>query len=81
MGAEVKLDARGVWYAQPYLGTAPDGRQVRPRRSFPAAGSSAEAQELADAWYAQLSADGRVKSACRCIRVRTGCAATAMRLP
>lgn len=63
MGAEVKLDARGVWYAQPYLGTAPDGRQIRPRRSFPAAGSRAEAQELADAWYAQLSADGRVKSA------------------
>lgn len=62
MGVEVKQDAKGVWFAQPYLGKAPDGRQIRPRRSFPDAASREEAQALADAWASQLTFDGKVKS-------------------
>ncbi len=63
MGAKVCWDAkRGVWYAQLYLGTSPDGRKMRPRRSFPDARSETEAQELADAWARGLTADGRVAS-------------------
>lgn len=64
MGVKVLYDeARGVWYAQPYLGTSPDGRQIRPRRSFPDAATEEQAQELAEAWVRGLNADGQVKSA------------------
>lgn len=62
MGIEVKRDQKGVWFAQPYLGKAPDGRQIRPRRSFPDATTREEAQALADAWASHLTFDGKVKS-------------------
>ena len=61
--ARVLWDAeRGVWYAQPYLGTSPDGRKIRPRRSFPDAKGETEAQALADEWVRNLTADGTVRS-------------------
>lgn len=49
---DVRWDAgRGVWYARPYLGTNKvTGRAMRPRRSFPDAGSREEAQAECDAW-------------------------------
>lgn len=59
---EVKRDAKGVWYAQPYLGTTPDGKQIRPRRSFPEAATRAQAQELANRWLSDISAGGKVRS-------------------
>ncbi len=63
-GCAVKWSAaRGVWYARPYLGRTADGRPIQPYREFPAAGTEAEAQELADAWAANLTANGLVKSA------------------
>lgn len=62
MGIEVKRDARGVWYAQPYLGTTPEGKQIRPRRSFPEAATRAQAQELANRWLSDISAGGKVQS-------------------
>lgn len=62
-GAKVRWDeGRGCWYAQPFLGTAPDGRKIRPRRSFPDVKSEGEAQALAEAWVRGLTADGTVKS-------------------
>lgn len=63
MSVEVKQDAKGVWYARPYLGTAPDGAKIRPYRQFPEAATRAQAQELANHWISQLSAGGKVKSA------------------
>jgi integrase len=63
MSVEVKQDAKGVWYARPYMGTAPDGTKIRPYRQFPEASTRAQAQELANQWVAQLSAGGKVKSA------------------
>ena len=63
MGVEVKQDAKGVWYAQPYLGKTVDGKQRRPRKSFPEASTRAQAQELANEWVASISAGGKVKSA------------------
>ena len=61
---DVRYDeARGCWYAQPYLGRSADGRQIRPRRSFPDAATEAEARELAAAWVRGLTEDGRVRSA------------------
>lgn len=62
MGIEVKRDAKGVWYAQPYLGTTPEGKQIRPRRSFPEAATRAQAQELANRWLSDISAGGKVQS-------------------
>lgn len=62
MGIEVKRDAKGVWYAQPYLGTTPEGKQIRPRRSFPEASTRAQAQELANRWLSDISAGGKVQS-------------------
>lgn len=62
MNVEVKQDAKGVWYAQPYLGRTVDGKQIRPRKSFPDAGTRAQAQELANEWVAGISAGGQVKS-------------------
>ena len=62
MGRESSREPKGVWYAQPYLGKAPDGRQIRPRRSFPDARTRDEAQALADAWALHLTFDGKVKS-------------------
>ncbi len=63
MNVEVKQDAKGVWYAQPYLGTAPDGRQIRPRRSFPEASTRAQAQEMANSWALVLTSNGNLESA------------------
>ena len=63
MSVEVKQDAKGVWYAQPYLGKTVDGKQIRPRKSFPGASTRAQAQELANEWLASISAGGQVKSA------------------
>lgn len=62
MGVEVKRDAAGVWYAQPYLGTTPEGKQIRPRRSFPEAATRAQAQELANLWMDDMTLGGKVKS-------------------
>ena len=63
MSVEVKQDAKGIWYARPYMGTAPDGTKIRPYRQFPEASTRAQAQELANHWIEQLSAGGKVKSA------------------
>lgn len=51
-------NARGTWCAQVYLGTAPDGRKVRPYRTLPDAGSEEEARRLAEEWVASLTAGG-----------------------
>lgn len=56
------LEGDGVWSARVYLGTAPDGRRIRPYRRFPGASTEAEARAAADAWAADLTADGRVRS-------------------
>lgn len=56
--ARVRMNAEGTWCAQVYLGTAPDGRRVRPYRSFPDATTEAEAQAMADEWLASLAPDG-----------------------
>lgn len=58
----VKQDARGVWYARPYLGKLPSGRVARPYKSFPEARSREEAQALADAWAERVTARGEVRS-------------------
>lgn len=58
----VKQDSRGVWYARPYLGKLPSGRVAKPYKSFPEAKSREEAQAMADAWAARVTADGRVRS-------------------
>ena len=63
MRVEVKRDPDGLWYCRPYLGIDAMGRQIRPYRSFASASSREEAQELAEAWAAHLTADGRVRSA------------------
>lgn len=55
--------AREVWYARPYLGQTPEGKKIQPYREFPAAHTEAEAQEMASAWAAHLTADGLVASA------------------
>lgn len=55
--------AREVWYARPYLGQTPEGKKIQPYREFPAAHDEAEAQEMANAWAANLTADGLVASA------------------
>ena len=48
---DIKRDARGVYYARPYLGTDPaTGKPFRPFRSFPNASSEAEALEMAERW-------------------------------
>ena len=63
-GVKVKWDERrGVWYARPYLGRTPDGKVIQPRHEFPEAQSEEEAQELANAWASNLTANGLVKSA------------------
>lgn len=61
-GARVQRDDRGTWYVRPYLGSLPDGRQIRPRKSFPEARTEAEAQRLADAWLEKIMVTGRVPS-------------------
>lgn len=52
----------GVWSARIYLGTATNGRRIRPYKRFPQAESREQAQELAQAWADDLTAHGRVKS-------------------
>lgn len=54
----VSRDSRGVWYARAYVGTAPDGRRIRPYRSFPEAETEEDAQAQADEWLRTLRADG-----------------------
>lgn len=58
MHVKVKRNADGVWYARAYLGTTPEGRKVRPQRSFPDAQDEEEAQRQADAWADALAPDG-----------------------
>lgn len=58
----VRRDANGTWYARLYLGTAPDGRQIRPRRSFPEARTEQEAARAAAEWAAGIASSGRVPS-------------------
>lgn len=62
MKAEVKQDARGTWYARPYLGKLASGRVARPYKSFPRASTREQAQAMADAWAAQITAGGMVTS-------------------
>lgn len=62
MAVDVKQDAVGVWYAQPYLGTLVDGRQKRPRKSFPEATTRAQAQALATEWLEKITNAGKVQS-------------------
>lgn len=54
---------REVWFARPYLGRTPDGKVIQPYREFPTAKTEDEAQDLADAWASNLTANGLVKSA------------------
>lgn len=64
MQCAVKWSAsREVWYARPYLGQTPAGKKIQPYREFPTAKTEAEAQELANVWAENLTADGRVRSA------------------
>lgn len=62
MKAEVKQDARGTWYARPYLGKLASGRVAKPYKSFPGASTREQAQAMADAWAAQITAGGMVTS-------------------
>lgn len=59
----VKLDPEGVWYARPYLGRDVRGKPIKPYKRFADAKTREEAQAMADAWVAKLSADGMVRSA------------------
>lgn len=63
MQCTVKRGADGVWYARPYLGRTPDGKIIQPYKQFPKAHTEAEAQDMADVWAANLTADGLVRSA------------------
>lgn len=56
-------ESRKVWYTRPYLGQTPAGKKIQPYKEFPTAKTEDEAQELANAWAANLTANGRVKSA------------------
>lgn len=58
----VTCERDGVWSARVYLGTATNGRRIRPYKRFPEAKSRKQAQELAQAWADDLTANGRVKS-------------------
>ena len=55
--------SREVWFVRPYLGQTPAGKKIQPYKEFPTAKTEDEAQELADVWTANLTADGRVRSA------------------
>ncbi|WP_417003702.1 tyrosine-type recombinase/integrase [Adlercreutzia sp.] len=55
--------AREVWYTRPYLGQTPAGKKIQPYKEFPTAKTEDEAQELANIWAENLTADGRVRSA------------------
>ena len=55
--------AREVWYTRPYLGQTPAGKKIQPYKEFPTAKTEDEAQELANIWAENLTADGRVQSA------------------
>lgn len=59
----VKQNDQGVWYVRPYLGRDTFGKPIKPYHSFPYASSREEAQELADLWVNNLTADGLVNSA------------------
>lgn len=52
----VRRDARGVYFARPYLGTDVNGKPIRPYKSFPEAKSLAEARLMAREWASGLTA-------------------------
>lgn len=54
---------REVWYTRPYLGRDAARKPIQPYHEFPTAKTEEEAQELANIWAANLTADGRVRSA------------------
>lgn len=58
----VTCERDGVWSARVYLGTATDGRRIRPYKRFTEAKSREQAQELAQAWANDLTANGKVTS-------------------
>ena len=63
MGVKVKRGADGVFECRLYLGRGIDGKARRSYKRFPEAKTEDEAQALADAWAANLTAFGAVKSA------------------
>lgn len=62
MIAKVKRGTDGIWYARPYLGLDDNGKPIKPYKRFSTAKTEEEAQAMADAWAARLSADGEVRS-------------------
>ena len=62
MRVDVKQDKDGIWYCRPYMGRDALGKVYRPYASFPLAKSRDEAQAMADAWAANLTLSGSVKS-------------------
>lgn len=62
MNAKVKRGADGIWYTRPYIGLGEHKKPIRPYKRFPTAKTEEEAQAMADAWAARLSADGEVRS-------------------
>lgn len=63
MSVKVKRGADGIWECRLYLGRSFDGKAIRPYKRFPHAATEEEAQALAEAWAANLTADGTVRSA------------------
>lgn len=58
MKLTIKQNKQGKWYAQVYLGTAADGRKIRPYKTFPDATNEQEAREMANKWANTLVLDG-----------------------
>lgn len=63
MSAKVRCGADGVWWCRLYLGRDAAGKAIRPYKRFPRAATEREAQELADTWAANVTANGAVRSA------------------
>lgn len=62
MNVDVKLGRDGIWYARPYMGRDAVGKPIKPYKRFPTAGTREDAQRLADAWAAHLTASGTIRS-------------------
>ena len=62
MSVKVKQDKNGLWHCRKYLGRMPSGKLIQAYKSFPAAATEQEAQQLADTWERHLTADGKVAS-------------------
>lgn len=62
MSATVKIGSDGVWECRAYLGKAADGKAIRPFKRFPEAETREQAQIMADAWVARITANGLVSS-------------------